>query len=246
MGVFRSVPRCFLIPHNSSTKPFPVSGKRNLRSGGPSSQQNVKFDGRLRKTLSMNLPRIQLEIYELWKTCRVPASCDFQPRILLSANKTWRQHNAWLAANELNYEAGVWRGRKRRNNWGARERVDRARRKGRSPFLLLFLTRPYSLFPFHYSFKCLLHRLQFRGVNRPTLVLLGVVQLKAISKTGRVRKRTRWKREQERTGTLSSLLPRPPLTYWRALIPPLLPFKCLTQATNQGGGKTKLNTTWCN
>ena len=64
---------------DSSTKPFPVSGKPNLRSGGPSSQKNVTPDGRLRKTLSMNLPRIQLEVYELWKTCRVPASCDFQP-----------------------------------------------------------------------------------------------------------------------------------------------------------------------
>ena len=65
MGVFRSVPRCLLIPHNSSTKPFPVSGKRNLRSGGPSSQKNVTSDGRLRKTLSMNLPRIQLDLRAL-------------------------------------------------------------------------------------------------------------------------------------------------------------------------------------
>ena len=117
-------------------------GKPKLRSGGPSSQKNVTPDVRLRKTLSMNLPRIQLEIYELWKTCRVPASCDFQPRILLSANKTWRQHNAWLAANELNYGAGVWRGRKRRNDWGARQRDGRARTKGRNPGLPFFrLTR---------------------------------------------------------------------------------------------------------
>ena len=141
-------------------------GKPNLRSGGPSSQKNVTPDGRLRKTLSMNLPRIQLEIYELWKTCRVPASCDFQPRILLSANKTWRQHNAWLAANELNYEAGVWRGRKRMNDWGARQREGRARTKGRNPCLPFFLARPYPPTPFHYSLKCLLHRLQFRGVNQ--------------------------------------------------------------------------------
>ena len=133
---------------DTGTKPFPVSGKPNLRSGGPSSQKNVTPDVRLRKTLSMKLPRIQSEIYEPWKTCRVPASCDFQPRILLSANKTWRQHNAWLAANELNYEAGVWRGRKRMNDWGARQREGRARTKGRNPCLPFFLARPYSLPPF--------------------------------------------------------------------------------------------------
>ena len=114
----------------------------------------------------MNLPRIQLEIYELWKTCRVPASCDFQPRILLSANKTWRQHNAWLAANELNYEAGVWRGRKRRNDWGARQRDGRVCRSSSR-----VLNHPHS--PFHYSLKRLLHRLQFRGVNQQTLALRG-------------------------------------------------------------------------
>ena len=80
--------------------------------------------------------------------------------------------------------------------------------------------------------------------NSKTLALRGATI--GYSKTGRVRKRTQWTREQERTGTLSSLPSRAPLTYWRALIPPLLPFKCLTQATNQGGEQTKLNTTWCN
>jgi len=41
---------------------------------------------------------------------------------------------------------------------------------------------------------------------------LYVVQLEVISETGRVKTRTRWTREEERTETLSSLLPRAPLS----------------------------------
>ena len=187
---------------------------------------------------------VQLEIYELWKTCRVPASCDFQPRILLSANKTWRQHNAWLAANELNYEVGVWRGRKRRNDWGARQCDVHARTKGKESLSAVFLAPPYSLPPFHYSLKCLLHRLQFRGVNQQTLVLRGAT--KGYFENGPCEKESAMNAWARKDGTSFFPSSSRSLTYWRALIPPFLPFKCLTQATNQGGEQTKLNTTWCN
>ena len=159
----------------------------------------------------MNLPRIQLEIYELWKTCWVPASCDLQPRILLSASKTWRQHNAWLAGNKLNYEEGVWRGRKRRNNWGVRERDVLARRKGRKP-CLLFFPRASWFPPRPFTTPSNACHTGYKSGVLTSKHKLYVVQLQAISKTGHVKTRTRWMREEERTETLSSLLPRAPLS----------------------------------
>ena len=138
----------------------------------------------------MNLPRIQLEIYELWKTCWVPASCDLQPRILLSASTSWRQHNAWLAGNKLNYEEGVWKGRKRRNNWGVRERDVLARRKGRKP-CLLFFPRASWFPPRPFTTPSNACHTGYKSGVLTSKHKLNVVQLEAISK------RAVWKRERD-------------------------------------------------